>query len=395
MLIGTIALQSGCSPKMLMTSVPSVNLATLPGTQSNHPAFIDGDTKTSGQTTFPDNPAGAYREITPPSEAYVLLPGVFTISKVVIHSEDLIGFDLYVEDPSQGMKLVGKYDGQTGPVIEAKMRGVTRASGVRIRIRKTSNDAETRRRNTRVGTFGGMYITGDTRAPATISEIEVIGSSGAESTPAAEATAATPQSELGSILMSDLAKPATSAPTTTGAPTPRTPAAGPSVARTPATGTPTSSPSATTTTGKAPAIVLKSVRGGAFVLEDYYGNVVLLSFWSPTAAGSATLAPVLVGLRNELAVEDFEILGICVGADGEAANEFLRAHKIGFPNALGDGNVEKTYNVGDALPVTFLISRDGRIVKRFNGAQTREALLPAIRAALSEAMPNMPENAQQ
>lgn len=379
-----VALLSGCSATMLTTSVPSVNLASLPGTQSNHPAFIDGDPKTSGQTTFPETQSGAYREITPPSEAFVLLPGVFTINKVMIHSDDLIGFDLYVEDPNQGMKFVGKFDGQTGPVIEAKMRGVTRASGIRIRIRKTTNDAETRRKNTRVGTLGGRYITGDTRAPATIGEIEVLGPAVGATADAAE-TAEKPRSELDSILMDDLSKPAASAPATTGTPATRTPA------RTPTT----PAPKASSASGKAPAIELTSVRGGAFVLDDYYGNVVLVTFWSPSASASATLIPTLVELRSELAIEDFETLGICVGADADAAGEFLRAHKVGFPNALGDGNVEKAYGVGDALPVTFIISRDGRIVKRFNGAATRETLLPAIRSALSEAMPTMPENVQQ
>jgi len=389
-LAGSVAWGLGCAASQLTTAVPSVNLATLPGTQSNHPAFIDGDPKTSGQTTFPENPAGAYREITPPSEAYVLLPGVFTINKVRIYSEDLVGFDLFVEDPSQGMKLVGKYDGQKGPVIEAKMRGVTRASGIRIRVRKTINDAETRRKNTRVGMFGGRYITGDTRAPATIGEIEVLGAS--PTTPA-ETTAAKPSSEVGSILMSELAPP--SRPETTSPPTTRTPGTPPAPRTSTPSTRPTPLPTTPSTSGKAPAIQLKSLRGGAFVLDDYYGNVVLVWFWSPSAAGSATLAPVLTSLRNELAVEDFEVLGICVGADAEAANEFLRSHKVGFPNALSDGNVEKAYRVGEALPVTFLISRDGRILKRFDGSPTREMLLPAIRSALSEAMPPMPENAPQ
>lgn len=386
-MLGSIAwggILLGCSAKMLTTTASSVNLASLPGTQSNHPAFIDGDPKTVGQTTFPENPGGAYREVTPPSEAYVLLPGVFTINKVRIYSDDLVGFDLYVEDPSQGMKLVGKYEGQKGPVIEAKMRGVTRASGVRIRVRRTENDAETRRRNTRVGVFGGRYIIGDTRAPATIGEIEVLGVAPSAMTSPQTATPSKPESELSSLLMSDLTKPTT--PTSPPMP-PRIPAG----ARTPSTTAPPKAPSPT----KAPAIQLKSVRGGAFLLEDYYGNVVLVWFWSPSAPGSARMAPVLVGLRNELAVEDFEILGICLGTDAEAANEFLRSHKVGFPNALGDGNVERAYNVGEGLPVTFLISRDGRILKRFDGAQTREVLLPAIRAALAEAMPEMPENAPQ
>lgn len=370
-----LLLGTGCA-RIIGPPVPGENLALLPNTQASHPAFIDGNPKTAGETSFPESTDSRFVDITPPSEAYVLLPDVYTISKVAIHTDEIVGFDLYVEDPTQGMKLVGKYDGQKGPIIEVPMKGITRASGVRLRVRRTINDAATRQRNTRVGTLGGRYITGNTRSTASISEIEVIGPSVSGAAPAAEepAVARDTTAEIGSILMQGLSGDAA---TTTGKPS-----SGTAEARSASGQVGIGSP--------APMFILSTLSGSKLNLEDLIGNVILINFWSPSTAGSVAESAALTELRNELAVEDFEIVGISTSKDEATVAEFVRSHKVGYPVVLSDGAVEGRYGVGAQLPTTFLIDRQGKIARQFAGPQNRASLLSVVKSALAMSLPDQP-----
>ncbi|GIX06526.1 MAG: hypothetical protein KatS3mg115_0929 [Candidatus Poribacteria bacterium] len=198
----------GCGQLAAQVFAPQdygTNLTQLPGTESNHPAFIDGDLKTAGETTFPTSEGTAdYNIASPPSEAVILFPEPVTVRVVRIHSQDIKGLDLLVEDPNQGWELVDKYDGLKGPVIELRPRGIVRGTGIKLRIRSTVKDAELRRRNVR-RTGGGIWVTGETRAPATIQEIEVFGSAASlAATEAIEEPSSERTGEVESILMEDL-----------------------------------------------------------------------------------------------------------------------------------------------------------------------------------------------
>ena len=195
---------TGCA-KVFAPQALSTNLALEPGVESNHPAFIDGDLKTDGETTFAvtGNQARRGGRATPPSEAVVLLPQPTSIIQITIHSDEIQGLDLYVEDPNQGSKFIDKWDNLQGPIINLRMKGIVYASGVTLRIRKGAGDVAARREAISTGVGGGQYISGETRAPVRIKEIEIFGP--APATAAAD-TISADDSEVGSIMMEDLSK---------------------------------------------------------------------------------------------------------------------------------------------------------------------------------------------
>ncbi|MBT7097937.1 hypothetical protein HN937_11220, partial [Candidatus Poribacteria bacterium] len=132
---GTLVLIGGCAAVFTPQTL-SENFALTEGTTANHPAFIDGDMRTFGETEFPaSEAANSGITGTPPSEAVVLLPEARSISKIVIHSEDIMGVDLLFESSSSGWLLHNKYDGLKGPSFTLKPRGIVSASGVKLRIR--------------------------------------------------------------------------------------------------------------------------------------------------------------------------------------------------------------------------------------------------------------------
>jgi peroxiredoxin len=62
------------------------------------------------------------------------------------------------------------------------------------------------------------------------------------------------------------------------------------------------------------------------------------------------------------------ILGISLDTDGVPfiLNSFVKRMKIPYPILIGTGEVAEDYQVF-GIPTTFLIDKEGKIVKRFEG----------------------------
>ena len=203
---GALGVSSGCAT-LLQPPGPMQNYTQLDGTEATHPAFIDGDLQTVGETAFPQSEGTTRIGVeSPPTEAYILLPDVFTLNRIRIYADTIRGIDLLVEDPHQGWRLHDKYDGLTGPLTEIRLKGIVRASGVKIRVRLTSEDQAVRQKNLRTDRFGNRFWAGETRATAGIAEIEVLGPpTGAPPSTVDERPSAI-DDEIGAILREDLGK---------------------------------------------------------------------------------------------------------------------------------------------------------------------------------------------
>ena len=199
-----LAISAGCA-QLFQPPGPMENYALLEGAEATHPAFIDGDPKTIGETAFPQSEGATRTGIeSPPTEAYILLPDVFTINEIRIHSDSLKGIDLLVEDPTQGWKIYDKLDGLSGPVTVIKMKGIVRASGIKLRVRSSTGDQALRQKNLRTDRFGNRFFAGETRAPAPIAEIEVLGPSLAPADAPEDEISSSMDDDIGAILRGDL-----------------------------------------------------------------------------------------------------------------------------------------------------------------------------------------------
>jgi len=129
---------------------------------------------------------------------------------------------------------------------------------------------------------------------------------------------------------------------------------------------------------------LKDMNGKDVRLSDFKGKVVLVNFWATWCPPCKAEVPDLVELKAKYGSEGFEVLGISVDDPVEELKPFADRFKVNYPLLVGADrdDVQEAYGPIYGVPVSMLVSRDGKICIRFMGQVTRERAEQAIRSLL-------------
>ncbi len=127
----------------------------------------------------------------------------------------------------------------------------------------------------------------------------------------------------------------------------------------------------------APAVSFQNLDGQTVKLSQYRGKVVLVNFWATWCEPCRSEIPELIQFQNEYAGKGFTVLGIAMDQEGKkvvapfvAKPQFqVGGHKVAmnYPIVLGNDNVATKFGGIIGLPTTFVISKDGKIVKKTIG----------------------------
>ncbi len=134
---------------------------------------------------------------------------------------------------------------------------------------------------------------------------------------------------------------------------------------------------------------LRAVAGAPIKLSNYAGKVLLVNLWATWCGPCRQETPELVKLNKEFRAQGVEVVGLSTenaDASAELVREFVHDFKVDYRVGWATNDVALTLMQGrDAIPQSFIISRQGRIVKRFVGfnlsttpGQIREALQEAL-----------------
>jgi peroxiredoxin len=134
---------------------------------------------------------------------------------------------------------------------------------------------------------------------------------------------------------------------------------------------------------------LKAVTGAPIKLSSYSGKVLLVNLWATWCGPCRLETPELVKLHKEFRDQGVEMVGLSTEdpeSSEESVKEFVHNFNIDYRIGWSGPDVAVTLMQGrDAIPQSFIISRDGRIVKRFVGFNPTMTP-PQIREALQEAL---------
>ena len=132
----------------------------------------------------------------------------------------------------------------------------------------------------------------------------------------------------------------------------------------------------------APNFTLSDSKGAAVRLSDYKGKVVLLDFWATWCHGCKTEIPWYMEFQNRYKDKGFSVIGVSMDEDGwKSVKPFIEEQKMNYAVVIGNEALAKLYAV-DALPVTLLIDRNGKIAVTHAGLVEKDAFEKEIRALL-------------
>jgi len=133
----------------------------------------------------------------------------------------------------------------------------------------------------------------------------------------------------------------------------------------------------------APDFRLESAGRSSVQLSKYKGKVVLLNFWATSCGGCKLEIPWFIGFQARYHSRGFVVIGVSMDDDGwKSVKPYLKEKKINYPIVLGNADLARRYGGVEALPLTMLIDRDGKIAASYTGVVDKAACETEIRALL-------------
>jgi len=133
----------------------------------------------------------------------------------------------------------------------------------------------------------------------------------------------------------------------------------------------------------------RAASGGPIKLADYSGKVLLVNLWATWCGPCRMETPELVKLHQEYQSRGVEMIGLSTedpDASAESVAEFVKAYDVKYHIGWATREVAIALMQGRTnIPQSFIIARDGRILKRFIGFRP-DATPQQIREALDEAL---------
>ena len=129
----------------------------------------------------------------------------------------------------------------------------------------------------------------------------------------------------------------------------------------------------------APEIVIHELSGKITTMDDLKGKVVLVNFWATWCPPCRVEIPELIKLQEQHR-ERLQVIGISEDEDPELVREFVKQAGINYPVVMATPELIAAYGGVPALPTTFVVDTEGRVVQRHLGLLSSEAYDLEIRA---------------
>src|ERR1700693_1418735 len=142
----------------------------------------------------------------------------------------------------------------------------------------------------------------------------------------------------------------------------------------------------------APEITLKDLNGKDVSLAELKGKVVFVNFWATWCEPCRVEIPWLIGFQQKYADKGLTILGVAMDDEGKSvAATYVKSTQfdvdghsmtMNYPIVLGNDDIAAKFGGLLGFPTTIVISRDGKVQKRFIGLADEADLEKQIKALL-------------
>lgn len=120
-------------------------------------------------------------------------------------------------------------------------------------------------------------------------------------------------------------------------------------------------------------------------LEYSKGKPVLVNFWATWCGPCIAETPDLVEISKEYKSKGALVIGISTDRDNDALNlvfEFIKEKNVPYPIIIDNGELEEAFGGVRGYPTSFYIDKNGKIVKKLLGLQSKEKFASEFDALL-------------
>ncbi len=137
-----------------------------------------------------------------------------------------------------------------------------------------------------------------------------------------------------------------------------------------------------------PTVAMHDLDGRPIAAGDFRGKVVIINFWATWCPPCRAEIPDLVALQSKYG-DRLQIIGISQDEGGlDVVRRYATAQRMNYPIVMMTPELDKAFPGISALPTSFMIDREGRIVQRHVGM-----LNPAMTEQETRALSGLPVNA--
>jgi thiol-disulfide isomerase/thioredoxin len=120
----------------------------------------------------------------------------------------------------------------------------------------------------------------------------------------------------------------------------------------------------------APVLTARDLDGRELSLAALRGKVVLINFWATWCGPCRAEIPDLVALQDKYR-DTLQIIGISQDeAPVDLVRRFVADHHMNYPVVMSTPEIEKLFPGVTALPTSFIVDRESRIVQKHVGLLT-------------------------
>lgn len=135
----------------------------------------------------------------------------------------------------------------------------------------------------------------------------------------------------------------------------------------------------------APDVTYMNLKGEEISQQSLRGKVVMVNFWATTCSTCVAEMPQMVATYNKYHQRGLEFVAVAMRYDPpNLVLDFAETRQLPFHVALDlQGRLAQSFGDVKATPTTFIIDKQGRIIKRYVGKPSFKELQKLLDNALA------------
>jgi thiol-disulfide isomerase/thioredoxin len=129
---------------------------------------------------------------------------------------------------------------------------------------------------------------------------------------------------------------------------------------------------------------MKDVQGKDVTLASLKGKVIVLDFWATWCGPCKIEIPWFIEFQNKYGKSGLQVVGVSVDDTIDKLKPYVADMKMNYPvlQGLGHDDVQDAFGPIWGIPVTVVISRDGKICAKHTGMSSKDSFERQIKSLL-------------